>query len=186
MRGYSPAEKGALMGLQTLVGFQRYKENLRGSQFEVDENGNKVYSQKISTVTHGINLKNLRALETLGYIKIDSEETEFQSNRLAELLHMKPKEKRSLLIGEKIGFGNKKDLKEIAGYILKGDKEGLESMKKDFSKITFRLTDKPIDFEELFERVHAAQKEPRLGKTLEEQSRLSGVSVEELRKRKIQ
>lgn len=184
MRGYTAGEKGALMGLQTLVGFQRYKENLRGSQFELDENGNKIYSQKISTVTHGINLKNLRALETLGYIKIDSEETRFHSSRISELLGREPKPKRSLLIAEKIGFGNTKDLKEIAECMLKGNKEGLEKKKKDFSKITFRLTDKPIDFEELFERVHSAEKEPRIAKTLEEQSRLTGVSVEELRKKR--
>lgn len=184
MKGYSAAHKGALMGLQTLVGFQRYKENLRGSNFELDENGNKVYSQKISTVTHGINIKNLEALETLGYIKIDSEETKFHTSRISELLHREPKEKRSLLIAEKIGFGNTEDLKKIARFVLKRDKDGLEGMKKNFTKITFRLTDKPIDFEELFERVNNLEREPSSAKTLEEQAKLSGVSVEELRKKK--
>ena len=74
MRDYNATEKAGMMALQTLVGFSRYKENLKHSDYELGENGEKIYLQKISTVTHGINLKTLKMLEDLGYIKIDSME----------------------------------------------------------------------------------------------------------------
>ena len=125
MNGYDEQEKAAMMGLQTLVGFQRYKENLKNTTFEFDENGNRLYSQKISTVTHGVNIKNLRALETLGYIKIDEEASRFRWNMAQDILHSKPKSLRSLLIPEKILFGNTRDLKKMAKFALKGDKENL-------------------------------------------------------------
>ena len=70
MKGYKIADMGGMMQLQALVGFSRYKENFRqgNAPYTVDENGTKIYDQKISTVTHSINLKTLDALETLGYI----------------------------------------------------------------------------------------------------------------------
>jgi len=46
MRGYNSIEKGGMMGLQTLVGFSRYKDMLEGSNYEVGENGEKIYCQK--------------------------------------------------------------------------------------------------------------------------------------------
>lgn len=152
MIGYSNGEKGGMMGLQTLVGFSRYKSMLEGSDYEVGENGEKIYSQKVSTVTHGINLKNIQMLEDLGYIKIDSMEEKFRQNFVEKALGREPRGLRMLLINEKLGFGNWGDLRKIAKAGLTGDKETLESMRKTFSKVTFRLTDKPIDFEELYKK----------------------------------
>lgn len=150
MQGYTAIEKAGMMGLQTLVGFSRYKENLKNSDYEIGENGEKIYCQKISTVTHGINLKTLQMIEKLGYIKIDSEEEEFKQNPINKILGKSPKGMEKLLIMEKLGFRNYSDLKKIAIAGITGDKQTLNSMKKTFKKITFRLTDKPIDFEQLY------------------------------------
>ena len=38
MIGYDNLEKMAMMGVQTLVGFSRYKQNLKDTPFEIDEN----------------------------------------------------------------------------------------------------------------------------------------------------
>lgn len=150
MQGYTAIEKAGMMGLQTLVGFSRYKENLKNSDYEIGENGEKIYCQKISTVTHGINLKTLQMIEKLGYIKIDSEEEKFKQNPINKILGKSPKGMEKLLIMEKLGFRNYSDLKKIAIAGITGDKQTLNSMKKTFKKITFRLTDKPIDFEQLY------------------------------------
>lgn len=150
MRGYSASEKAGMMGLQTLVGFSRYKDNLKNSDYEIGENGEKVYCQKISTVTHGINLKNLQMLENLGYIKIDSMEEKFRQTAIEKALGREPRGLKNLLILEKIGFRNFDDLKKITKAGLTGDKDTLDSMRKTFQKVTFRLTDKQIDFEELY------------------------------------
>lgn len=145
MKGYNNIEKAGMMGLQTLVGFSRWKENLKGTDYEQGENGEKIYCQKISTHTYGINLKTLKMIEDLGYIKIDS--VEDRLNKKGDY-----QEEKKLLILEKLGFKNYGDLKKIAIATLKGDKKTLESMKKTFKKITFRLTDKEINFEELYRK----------------------------------
>lgn len=145
MKNYNAIEKAAMMGLQTLVGFSRYKENLKGTDYEEGENGEKIYCEKISIHTHRINLKTLKMIEDLGYIKIDS--IKDRLNRKGEY-----QEKKKLLILEKLGFRNYEDLKRIAIATLKGDRKTLESMKKTFKKVTFRLTDKEIDFEELYRK----------------------------------
>ena len=152
MKDYTTVEKAGMMALQTLVGFSRYKNNLRGSDMEISENGEGIYSQKISTVTHGINLKTLQMIEDLGYIKIDSMEEKFRQNIVGKMLGREPKGLRNLLILEKLGFRNYNDIKKISLCVLKGDKQTLESMRKTFQKVTFRLTDKPIDFEELYKK----------------------------------
>lgn len=145
MKDYNSIEKAGMMGLQTLVGFSRWKENLKDTDYEEGENGEKIYCEKISTHTHGINLKTLKMIEDLGYIKIDS--IEDRLNRKGEY-----QEEKKLLILEKLGFKNYEDLKRIAIATLKGDRKTLESMKKTFKKVTFRLTDKKIDFEELYRK----------------------------------
>ena len=152
MKGYTNGEKGGMMALQALVGFSRYKKNLEGSDYEVGENGEKIYTQRISTVTHGINIKNFQMLETLGYIKIDSMDNRHSQNLVGRILGREPKEKQSLLILEKLGFKNFGDLREIAKAAVTGDKDTLTKMKKTTTRITFRLTDKPIDFEELYSK----------------------------------
>lgn len=152
MKDYNVTEKAGMMGLQTLVGFSRYKENLKGADYEIGENDEKIYCQKFSTVTHGINLKTLKMIEDLGYIKIDSMDEKFRKNIIDGILGREARGLRKLLIAEKLGFRNYGDLKKMAVATLKGDKATLESMKKNFSKVTFRLTDKPIDFDELYRK----------------------------------
>lgn len=152
MKGYSASEKAGMMALQTLVGFSRYKENLKYSDYEIAENGQKIYMQKISTVTHGVNLKTLKMIEDLGYIKIDSMEDKFKQTIIEKALGREKRGLRKLLISEKIGFRNYKDLKTIFKAGVTGDKQTLESMRKDFQKVTFRLTDKKIDFDELYKK----------------------------------
>ena len=70
MYGYNNAEKAAMMLLQTLVGFSRFKESLNGSDFKEREDGSKVYTKVFSTVTHDLNLRMFESLENLGLIEI--------------------------------------------------------------------------------------------------------------------
>ena len=153
MAGYDSLEKMAMMGLQTLVGFSRYKQNLKNSPYEENENGEKIYSQKFATLTHGINLENFKALEALGYIKIDSMTSQFEpkslDEKIAALTKKKGEAKRSYLLVEKIGFGNWKGAKDAVKAMFFGDKEDKEKNSKEMQKVSFRLTDKPIDFEEI-------------------------------------
>lgn len=152
MKGYTAVEKAGMMALQTLVGFSRQKENLKYSDYELGENGEKIYLQKISTVTHGVNLKTLKMIEDLGYIKIDSMEEKYKQTLIEKALGREKRGSRKLLVTEKIGFKNYGDLKKIFKAAITNDKETLENMKKTFQKITFRLTDKKIDYEELYNK----------------------------------
>ena len=153
MAGYDPLEKISMMGLQTLVGFSRYKQNLKNDPFEIDENGQKIYSQKFATLTHGINLENFEALEKLGYIKIDSMSSQFDpkslDEKIAALTKKKDEPKRSYLLMEKIGFGNWDGAKKAFKAMISGDEKEKEANSKEMQKVIFRLTDKPIDFEEI-------------------------------------
>ena len=153
MIGYDNLEKMAMMGVQTLVGFSRYKQNLKDTPFEIDENGQKIYSQKFSTLTHGINLENIKALETLGYIKIDSMTSQFEpkslDEKIAALTKKKDEPKRSYLLMEKIGFGNWAGARDAVKAMLFGNEKDKENNSKEMQKVSFRLTDKPIDFEEI-------------------------------------
>ena len=156
MLGYNKNEKMNMMGVQTLVGLDRYKSILANSKFELDENGNKIYNQKFSTVTHGINLSSIEYLEKLGYIKLDSMEADFKPDSIDEWVTAKKKDEngeiKSNLIVEELGFGNVEGLKKVAKSTVKriatGEKEKVDK-KYLMKKATFRLTDKPIDFEEL-------------------------------------
>lgn len=153
MNGYNSFEKMSMMGVQTLVGFSRYKQNLRNTPFEIDENGQKIYSQKFATLTHGINLENFKALEQLGYIKIDSMSSQFEpksiDEKIAALTQKKGQPKRSYLLFEKIGFGNWEGTKEAVKAMFSNDEKLKEANSKEMQKVSFRLTDKPIDFDEI-------------------------------------
>ena len=153
MIGYDNLEKMAMMGIQTLVGFSRYKQNLKDTPFEIDENGQKIYSQKFATLTHGINLENIKALETLGYIKIDSMTSQFEpkslDEKIAALTKKKDEPKRSYLLMEKIGFGNWSGARDAIKAMLFGNEKEKENNSREMQKVSFRLTDKPIDFEEI-------------------------------------
>ena len=148
LREYNSAEKASLMALQTLIGFNRMKDELQGTSYTM-EDGQKVYTSKMYTITHGINIKNLKMLENLGYIKIDSIEDEFKSG-IGAFLPGQPKKKPTLLIMEKLGFGNFDDVRKIAKAFITKDTKTLKKMTKQFEKVSFRLTDKQIDFEELY------------------------------------
>lgn len=152
MLGYQNNEKMNMMGVQTLVGLARQKSILENSKYELDENGNKVYNQKFSTVTHGINLSSIEYLENLGYIKIDSIESDFTPDTLDEWLVSRKKDEngeiKSNLIVEELGFGNVSGLKRGAKKMFTRNNDQNDK-KYVMKKATFRLTDKPIDFEEL-------------------------------------
>ena len=154
MKGYKIADMGGMMQLQALVGFSRYKENFRqgNAPYTVDENGTKIYDQKISTVTHSINLKTLDALETLGYIKIDKRDPHFTFRgveALRDIGYDGKSDRRTFLITEKLGFRNKSGVKNaIKGFVSK-DPKVREANSEQLYKYTFRLTDKPIDIEEM-------------------------------------
>lgn len=150
MKDFSAIEKGSLMALQTLIGLQRYKKQLENKIKEPsDMPGINIYSKKFHTQTHGINIKNMKALEKLGYIKIDNNLENSES-------------KRKLILFERLGFGETKAVKNIVKAALKGDKKFLESSKKEIQTVEFRLTDKPINFEELYELCNNRQEDNQL------------------------
>lgn len=150
LRGYSDWEKASIMGLQTLVGFSRYKQNFRNEPFELDENGQKIYAPKLSTVTHSVNLENLECLQTLGYIKIDSMDENFPLETLDEKLFIiNENPRRSFLFTEKLGFRNFKGFGNAVKAARSKDRSLIEGNTRIMKKVTFRLTDKPIDFEEI-------------------------------------
>ena len=146
MKGYEPEEKGAMMQLQCLIGFSRYKDALAAnSSYTVRPDGTKVYNQLFSTVTHSANLKTFTALEKLGLIEIVKKD-----DKLARTITGKPKPKKSLILFERIGFENKRDLKLIKDAIKSRDRKALDATKKTMEKWTFKMTDKPINFAELY------------------------------------
>ncbi len=155
LRGINVSDKACIMGLQTLIGFQRYKVDakINGDRI-IESNGKRVYEQEFSTITHSVNLNNLEALAEAGYIEIIKEEEEFNHIPLEKMIGIKPRPLKSLLIMEKIGFSNTDGLKEIFNAVKKGDKKTLDDLKKSFKKITFRLTDKDFDFEDIYKKVN--------------------------------
>lgn len=133
MKGLKSHEKAALMGIEMLVGIQNYKQ-----QF-ADQNKNKennTYSHIFKTTTHGINIKTIEALEKLGYIDIVEKEPA----------------NKSLLLLEKLQFKQYKEIGQTLKAQLKFDKETLESQKKQMYALKFKLTDKPLDLEELYKQ----------------------------------
>lgn len=226
LKGLNPMQKSSVMSLQSLVGFERYKINFeRTKPLMQDNDGTKVYDQKISTVTHSNNLTMLQALEDLGYLKICSRESMIYRNEIYEkfgpavqkivgiaenslermgkspdALHrgrlgnvisrFYPNEQRTNLLYEKIGFRNFTDLKKMAKASIEARKNAIISYKKDsgrytnaennklsdilalyrvqreaakeeiktfskpIEKITFRLTDKHFNFEELYDKAN--------------------------------
>lgn len=141
MRGYNNREKAGMILLQSLVGFQRFKENLEESPYYQREDGKKVYTEIFSTKTHGSVLQVFKLLQDLDIIELDPDYKDFKDIG-----------KKSFLILEKICFGNFKGIIDIAKSALKGDKEKLENIKEDCKEVRFRLTDKKIDFEEMYKK----------------------------------
>lgn len=138
IKGFEPHEKGAAMGLEMLVGLEKYKQQFADKKKQLDpardESEYGVYSTVFTTKTHGINIKTIEALENLGYLQIESKE---------------PKNK-SLLLVEKIGFKQYNEAKEAAVAKIKSDEETLKKHQKQMYEIKFKLTDKPVDLEGLY------------------------------------
>lgn len=174
----NPADKAGVMMLQTLVGFSRYQQEFKNKKSklvmnEIDgKSGILAYPQVFSTTTHGLNIKNLQALESLGYIKIiDDGKKDKRKLSLSKKIYKRYvlskandkekvekyfEEKRSLLILEKAGFGTleKKDVKGNITDFFTGNIEGLEAKSKVMRTVRFQLTDKEIDFDDLYEKVN--------------------------------
>ena len=135
MVGYNNNEKMNMMGVQTLVGLSRCKSVLANSKYELDENGNKIYNQKFSTVTHGINLSSIEYLEKLGYIKLDSIEADFKPDSIDEWVTSRKKDEngeiKSNLIVEQLGFGNLSGIKRIAKSAVTGEKDKNDKINAD-------------------------------------------------------
>ncbi len=135
MKGFSPSEKGALMGLQALVALERFKQEFQDKHIKKvpsKDGKSNVYKPVFVTSTHGINIKTFESLEKLGYIEIES---------LKDV-------RKSYLIFEKLGFGQTKDAYKSAKSVFIGKNKEL---RKQIKKIKFRLTDKPFDFEKVYE-----------------------------------
>ncbi len=152
MLGYGDLDKMAMMGMQALVGLDRFKVELQDSQkYEIDENGRKVYDQKFSTVTHSSNLEVLKALDAMGYIKLDSMEANFKGRTIDERLARRNEkgEIRSYLIGERLGFGNYSAAGKAIKAMFSKDQGEKDKNTRVMKLATFRLTDKPLDLEEI-------------------------------------
>ena len=137
MKGFEPHEKAALMGLQNFVGLQRYKQKFSDKNMisSISKDGkNQVYDKIFSTVTHGVNIKTFKALESLGYIQIES---------------LKDKNNK-VLVAERLGFGQYKEAAESMKAVLTNNQEEKKKYMKQKQKIGFKLTDKPLDLNELY------------------------------------
>lgn len=126
-------KKGGLMALQTLMMLQREKEILENNPKIQKENG--IYSKKYQTVTHGINIDNMKLLDQMGYIKIENDSVK----------------KESYLIFERLGFGQRKDVANVMKAIATRNKEEKQSLKKEMHTLDIKITDKPIDIKELYD-----------------------------------
>lgn len=139
MKGFEPQEKGALMGLEMLVGLQNYKQQFsdQNKRKEISVDGeNNVYTPVFKTKTHGINIKTIEALEKLGYIQIEQKEPT----------------NKSLLILEKLQFKQYEDVRKALNAKITSDKETINKYEKQMYEVKFRLTDKPLNLEELYKQ----------------------------------
>ena len=160
IKDFNPIEKAEFMTLQTMVLLQRYKKELEGTKKELSTriDGAYVYPKKFSTVTHGINIKNMLQLEKLGYIEIQNDLNEIQYKRN---IFGKESEYKSTLFWPRLGFGETEKVKKIVKAFIKGDREELDANKVVMKRVEFKLTDKPLDFVELYKMCNSTKKEER-------------------------
>lgn len=128
-----PGEKEALMGLEAMVALKNIKQTYedKGVQTIMGSIGeNNVYPQVYSTTTHGANIEMVEALAELGYLEVQRK---------------LPKKKSSLIL-EKLGFGRYKEAKRELLAMLKKD----ETYKRQVYDIAFSITDKPVNFEQIY------------------------------------
>lgn len=164
MKGFNAYEKGAMMGLELITELQSIKQLFedKGVITEPSRDGqNNVYPQVYSTTTHGVNIDTMQALETLGYLQIERKE---------------PKKKSNLFF-EKLGFGQYQEAKEA---LFSKD----ESKKVQMYDLALRVTDKPIDFEEIYKSYLDLKGTREKSEKTSSIKRL-GIIMEALRKRKI-
>ncbi len=176
MRGFDVYEKSSMMALQALIGFERYKQGLEGSPYTEKENGVRVYNQKFSTVTHKANFRNFDALIDLGLIESDKVNDRQPVPKYRGFVGSVRKVvsnigktndgsdspenvpgKKTYLVFEKLGFGRFDDLKKMGKAFISGDKETLHSYQTELKKVNFRLTDKHIDFEDIYLKINGAR-----------------------------
>ena len=137
MKGFEPHEKAALMGLQNFVGLQRFQQQFRDKNMisTLSRDGqSQVYDKIFTTVTHGINIKTFKALESLGYIQIESLEDK----------------KKKALVFERIGFGQYKEARASIKAVLTNNQEEKTKYMKQMQEIKFKLTDKPFDINDVY------------------------------------
>lgn len=137
MKGFEPHEKAALMGLQNFIGLQRYQQKFMDKNMisTLSRDGKSwVYDKTFSTVTHGINIKTFKALESLGYIQIES---------------LEDKKKKTLVL-ERLGFGQYKEAGASIKAVLTNNQEEKNKYMKQMQEIKFKLTDKPFDINDVY------------------------------------
>lgn len=140
-------QKLGIMQLQLLMCISRMKDRLSGNEYTEKEDGTKVYNQLFTTVTHNSNARTLNALAKLGILEmLEIEEKIGKKDKITG----EPTEKRSLIIAQRFGFGNKTDLKDCLRCVIERDWDGLDKKRKVFKRYTFRLTNKPMDFANLY------------------------------------
>lgn len=168
MKGFNSREKAAMMGLELLVEMQSIKQQFEDKGVFTQESRNgesNVYPQIYSTTTHGINIKTMEALEELGYLQIERKE---------------PKRKSNLLF-EKLGFGQYKEAKDALFSMFSKDKADNEVQMYD---IAMKVTDKPINFEEIYEQYRNSSQDRANGEN-RRAIRSIGTILEVLRNRNI-
>ena len=140
LKGLTPAEKAAVMGLEMFVGMQNLQqqyEDQNKKKIPARDSENNVYPQVFRTLTHGVNIKTIEALEKLGYLQIEKNE---------------PIKRKSLLIFEKLGFKQYEEVKDILKAVLTFDEEKIKGHQKQINEMKFRLTDKPFDLDEIYKQ----------------------------------
>lgn len=164
MNGFNAYEKGAMMGLELITELQSIKQRFedKGIMTEPSRDGqNNVYPQVYSTTTHGVNIDTMQALATLGYLQIERKEPTTKSN----------------LFFEKLGFGQYEEAKQA---LFSKD----ESKKVQMYNLALKITDKPIDFEEIY-KSYLDLKGPREKNGKTSAVKRIGIIMEALRKRNI-
>lgn len=136
MKGFNKSEKSAVMGVELMLMLkkmqQQYSDNEKIEKEQSPEQEIKTYPKVISIETHSTNIELLDALNELGYIK--KQEKKFLKN--------------SRLIIERLGFGEVKSAMKAMRSALKKE----DRYKKEIYHYSFKLTDKPLDFEEIYQK----------------------------------
>lgn len=172
LRGLAPQEKAAVMGLEMLVGLQNYQQQYedQGRKKAPAENSdNNVYGQVFRTVTHSLNIKTMEALEKLGYIQIEKNE---------------PTNRKSTLLFERLEFKQYKEVKEILKAAVTFDREGIKQYQKQMNEIKFRITDKPLDLDEIYEQ-YLDVKDTRGNNPMRKPIRRIGILLDALKNKNI-